>query len=60
MADKKIKITCGGETEFWEKEKALDFFKEAAAGSDGHEAMRYEYIVECIEAGETVIDDDDV
>lgn len=55
---KKITITCYGQTKDYTRSEALKEFKAAFWGSEGHEQQRYAYIIECIYAGDTVIDDD--
>lgn len=55
-----VTITCNGDTEQWERNKALEFFSECVRGCDGHEKLRYMYIVECLECGDTDINDDEV
>ena len=53
-----VRITCNGDTEEWERKKAISFYLDAICASDGHEQERYEYIVECLKQGDTEIDDD--
>ena len=56
----KVQITCYGQTQTYNRKDAIKEFKIAKDVCEGHEQMRYEYIYECLLAGDTVIDDDNV
>lgn len=52
-----VTITCYGDTESMDRKKAIDFYTECAAGSDGSEKERYLTILGGLYAGESVVDD---
>lgn len=56
----KVKITCYGSERIYERNCAIKEFKNACYGCDpnSHEHMRYEYILECLLNGDTLIDDE--
>ena len=54
----KVTIVSYGKSKTWERQNAIDFYTQAYLECDGHEAERYEYIVECLKAGDTYINDD--
>jgi hypothetical protein len=60
MKDDVVTITCYGSTEQYTRKKAMAFFAEAMAASEGHEHERYEYIYECLCSGYRVISDENV
>ena len=60
MKNDKVNITCYGKTSEWKRQDAIKFFTQGIYACEGHERMRYEYIVECLRAGDTVIDDSEV
>ena len=52
-----VTITCYGDTESIDRKKAIAFYTECAAGSDGSEKERYLTILGGLYAGESVVDD---
>lgn len=53
-----ITITCYGKTETWDdRKKAIDFYKEAVAWSDGCERERYMNILLGLYNGDMVCSD---
>lgn len=60
MSNSTITIVSYGKEKEWNKNNALKFYTEARAACEGHEAERYQYIIDCIKAGDTYIDDDEV
>ena len=53
-----IKITCYGKTETWDdRKKAIDFYNEAVAWSDGCERERYMNILLGLYRGDMVCSD---
>ena len=55
-----VSITCYGQKEIYKRQDAIKFFTNAIYACEGHERLRYEYIVECLKCGDTVIDDSEV
>lgn len=53
----KILITCYGETRLYDYDEAFVFFSHAVRESEGSEQERYRYILDCLENGDTKIDD---
>lgn len=61
MKEKTITIICNGEKEIIlekDRKKAIREYQSYANCCDGHEALRYEYIADCLREGEDYIDDD--
>ena len=52
-----VKITCYGETEEMERDKAIAFYKQGVEECDGSERDRYMNILEGLEAGLNEVDD---
>ncbi len=52
-----VTITCYGETATMERSKAIDFYEECIAGSDGSERNRYINIVISLKQGLTEVSD---
>lgn len=53
----KILITCYGQTRLYDYDEAISFFSLAVRQTEGHEQERYRYILDCLENGDTKIDD---
>lgn len=54
----KILITCYGQTRLYDYDEAISFFTHGVRNSEGHEQKRYRYILDCLQNGDTKIDDE--
>ena len=52
-----VEITCYGKTETTDRKKAIAFYKDCAANSEGCERERYQNILDGLEAGENKVSD---
>lgn len=52
-----VTITCYGKTKTMERDKAIEFYKQGVAASEGSERNRYMNILEGLECGLSTVDD---